>query len=82
MSSENAPASIPLASRIAAAPGVDSKTHPSTAFSAPCRTTSLEAFPPSNSASASIKIDLPAPVSPVSRFNPGPKLATAWSITA
>jgi len=26
--------------------------------------------------------EVPAPVSPVSRFNPGPKLATAWSITA
>ena len=33
-------ASMPFSSRIASAPGVDSKTQATTAFSAPCRTTS------------------------------------------
>jgi hypothetical protein len=62
--------------------GVDSKTQATTALSAPWRTTSAEALPPISSASASTRIDLPAPVSPVSRLSPGPKTAMAWSMTA
>ena len=57
--------------------GVDSKTQATTALSAPWRTISAEDLPPMRSASASTRIDLPAPVSPVSRLRPGPKTAMA-----
>jgi hypothetical protein len=38
---------------------------------------SAEDLPPMSRASASTRMDLPAPVSPVSRLRPGPKLAMA-----
>ncbi len=56
---------------------VDSKTQATTALSAPWRTTSAEDLPPISRASASTRMDLPAPVSPVSRLRPGPKTAMA-----
>jgi hypothetical protein len=75
---ENFPAkSMPFSSRMLSAPGVDSKTQETTALSAPWRTTSAEALPPISRASASTRMDLPAPVSPVSRLSPGPKTAMA-----
>jgi hypothetical protein len=57
--------------------GVDSKTQERTALSAPWRTSSAELLPPMRRANASTRMDLPAPVSPVSRFSPGPKTAMA-----
>ena len=53
----------------AAAPSL-SNTAATTARSAPVRITSDDAFSPSSNPSASIRIDFPAPVSPVRRFRP------------
>jgi hypothetical protein len=49
---------------------------------APVRTTSLPTRSPSTAPSASIRIDLPAPVSPVSALNPGSKLSRSSSMIA
>ncbi len=62
--------SMPFSSRTASAAGVASKTHATTALSAPWRTISVDDLPPISSASASTRIDLPAPVSPVSKVEP------------
>ena len=52
------------------------ETQAGTALSAPGAQLG-DAFPPISSARASTRIDFPAPVSPVSRFNPGPNVAMA-----
>src|SRR5205085_1697144 len=49
---------------------------------APERIIPVSARPPTSRPTASITIDLPAPVSPVRAFRPGPKAMRAWSITA
>ncbi len=71
------PVSKDLASQNNLLAGVGSKTPATTAFSAPCLTTSEEAFSPIRRARASTRMDFPAPVSPVNRFRPGPKAAMA-----
>ena len=64
-----------------AAPSL-SKTADTTARSAPVRITSEEAFAPSSNPSASIRMDFPAPVSPVSKFSPAANSTTTLSMTA
>ena len=67
---------------IFSAPPSTSKTAEMTALSAPERITSLEALSPRRSASASMRMDLPAPVSPVSRFRPAANSTARLSMTA
>ncbi len=52
------------------------------ALSVPWRTASLEALSPSSKASASIRMDFPAPVSPVKRLRPGANSTATLSMTA
>ena len=52
------------------------------ARSAPWRTTSAPARPPASSCSASTRIDLPAPVSPVSTVSPGRSSSSTASMMA
>ena len=49
---------------------------------APERTMSTLARAPNSNASESTTIDLPLPVSPVSRFSPGWNATRSWSTTA
>src|SRR5437899_208793 len=57
--------------------------NPSTrAPGAPARIIPASARPPMSRPTASMTMDLPAPVSPVSTFRPGPNAIRAWSITA
>ena len=52
------------------------------AFALPERTRSLSARPPSASPMASVRRDLPAPVSPVRTVKPDSKLSSAYSMVA
>src|SRR5690606_31379987 len=72
----------PSASSRSATAGVRRKTPSTTASCAPARTTSGSARPPNRSPKATTRIDLPAPVSPVSTVSPGPKPTSTCSATA
>ena len=80
-SSASTPASH---SRSTKASGIGSISKPAstTAVSSPVLSISVEAREPSTRPSASIRIDLPAPVSPVIRLRPGSKSTSSRSITA
>ena len=52
------------------------------AASSPVRTRSADARPPSSSPTASTRMDLPAPVSPVKTFSPGSNSTSTASMTA
>ena len=58
------------------------KVAETSARSAPCRTTSAPARPPAASSSASTRMDLPAPVSPVSTVRPEASSSSAASMIA
>ncbi len=83
-SSEVSPAGRPALSTRASAgwsPG-SSKIASTEASSAPSRRRSALMRPPRTRWSAPTSRDLPAPVSPVSTFRPGPKCTSTWSTTA
>src|SRR3990172_609195 len=84
--STNSPgsAAIPSASSSSTArdPGPTSNAASTAASSAPDRKISSLPRAPSTSCRASIRMDLPAPVSPVSTFRPGTKRTVSSSITA
>ena len=62
--------------------GIRSKVAQMQAFCAPLRTSSRDVRLPRMALMESIRMDLPAPVSPVSTLKPGVKFTSAFSITA
>ena len=81
MTTSSPSALSPRSSRRAAASST-SKTASTAARSSPDRMRSGEARSPSSSPSASIRIDLPAPVSPVRRVRPGPNSTSSAGMRA
>ena len=71
------------ASHAAASPEPPTPTTPETAVSsAPARTIEVSVRSPSSRPRAPIRIDLPAPVSPVSTFRPPAKRTCSFSMIA
>ena len=83
VSSSSALRSYPAFSRLSwTASGTCSKAARITALAAPARTSSREVRLPRMALMESIRIDLPAPVSPVRTFSPFSKWTSAFWMTA